>query len=95
MKSTEGEATHIQKRQFRNGVWWAKVEEFRLILEELGFEVGDSSFGLQQLFSTPIKKGGFEPYKTSILNQSWKWTFIPNKRGTNLETKLPRDRHMS
>jgi hypothetical protein len=30
-----------------------------------------------------------KPYKPHMLDQHWKWTFIYNKRGINLESKLP------
>ena len=44
------------------------------------------NFGSRQHFCRP---------KTSIFNQSWKWTLLPNKRGANLETKPLKVRHMS
>lgn len=48
-------------------------------------------------FSTSLKRKtmGFKLYKTTVLNPRWKWAFIPNKRGTNMETKLLKVRHMS
>ena len=39
--------------------------------------------------------GGFARLKTSVSNRSWKQTVLTNKRGTNLDTKLLKVRHMS
>ena len=37
----------------------------------------------------------FKPCKTVVLDRSWKWIVLPNKRGTNLETQLLEVWHMS
>ena len=48
------------------------------------------------MFSTPIRNKGSKSYKTVILNQSWKRTFIQNrKRDQPREIKLLKVRHTS
>ena len=47
------------------------------------------------MFSPLIGNGGFKPCKNIVLDRSWKWMILPNKRRTNLETTLLEVRHMS
>ena len=51
--------------------------------------IGPSIIEYKCMFPTPIGNGGSECYKTAILDQSGKWMLIPNKWGTNLDTKPP------
>ena len=52
-------------------------------------------FWLKLSFPTPIGNGRLKPCKTIALDWSWKRILVPKKRGTNLETKLLKVRHMS
>jgi hypothetical protein len=49
-------------------------------------------FGKKCMFTMPIGNEGLKPYK--VLDRSWKWTMLPNKRGTNFETKFLWTMHM-
>jgi hypothetical protein len=52
-------------------------------------------FGYKHPFSTLIQDNGFARLKTSIVDQIWKRTrSTPKKRGTNLETKLLKVKHI-
>ena len=40
------------------------------------------------MFSTPMKNGGFKPYKITLSWIGVERTFIPNSKGANVEIKL-------
>lgn len=52
-------------------------------------------FGLKPFVSNSNRKRSFKPYKSAILDRSWKRMILPKKRGTNHKNKLLEVGHMS
>ena len=99
----EGVATSVWKHQFQMRrlemelpSWLSQGQKHFSLkcasLQGVWFKVSPLFFSQNCPFPTPVEKKSFKPCKTTILDRSW--TFIPNKRRTNLETKLLKIRHI-